>query len=127
MECTYPFSNVHSTYTNYGKCWWERCSLKEGDPSNVNVELFSPTGKYKLHASCLDLNVQVRGSVEIELGFENREVDDFLFVPGYDIRGSMVAQANPILGVHIYLYSDDFTNVDCPKGSKNLPGDLGLG
>ncbi|KAF3623906.1 hypothetical protein T459_09201 [Capsicum annuum] len=93
------YDKVHSIYTNYGKCWWERCSLKEGGPSNVNVELFSTTGKYKLRASCLDLNVQVRGSVE----------------------------ANPILGVHIYLYSDDFTNVDCPKGSKNLPGDLGLG
>lgn len=38
-----------------------------------------------------------------------------------------VLQGNPILGVHIYLYSDDVTKVDCPKGSKNSPGDPGLG
>ncbi|XP_055832870.1 uncharacterized protein LOC129901646 [Solanum dulcamara] len=132
-----------------GNVGGESCSLKDGGPSNVNVELLSPTGdvvssasstprgtysftnaipgKYKLRASRHDLNVQVRGSAEIELGFENRILDDFFFVPGYDIRGSVVAQGNPILGVHIYLYSDDVTKVDCPKGSKNSPGDPGLG
>ncbi|KAK4367254.1 hypothetical protein RND71_015134 [Anisodus tanguticus] len=132
-----------------GNVGGESCSQKDGGPSNVNVELLSPTGdvvssalskprgtysftntipgKYKLRASRHDLNVQVRGSAEIELDFENRIVDDFFFIPGYDIRGSVVAQGNAILGVHIYLYSDDVTKVDCPKGSKNSPGELGLG
>ncbi|WMV31778.1 hypothetical protein MTR67_025163 [Solanum verrucosum] len=132
-----------------GNVGGESCALKDGGPSNVNVELLSPTGdvvssalstprgtysftntipgKYKLRASRHDLNVQVRGSAEIDLGFENRILEDFFFVPGYDIRGSVVAQGNPILGVHIYLYSDDVTKVDCPKGSKNSPGDLRLG
>lgn len=132
-----------------GNVGGQSCSLKDGGPSNVKVELMSPTGdvvssalstprgtysfintipgKYKLRASHHDLNVEVRGSAEIELGFKNKIVEDFFFVPGYDIRGSVVAQGNPILGVHIYLYSDDVTKVDCPKGSKNLPGDLGLG
>lgn len=31
-------------------------------------------------------------------------------------------QGNPILGVHIYLYSDDVLEVDCPQGSGNAPG-----
>lgn len=31
-------------------------------------------------------------------------------------------QGNPILGVHIYLYSDDISEVDCPQGSGNAPG-----
>ncbi|CAN4101896.1 unnamed protein product [Withania somnifera] len=132
-----------------GNVGGESCSLKDGGPSNVNVELLSSTGdvvsssvstsrgtysftntipgKYKLRASRHDLNVQVRGSAEIELSFENRIVEDFFFVPGYDIRGSVVAQGNPILGVHIYLYSGDVTKVDCPGGFKNSPGDLGLG
>lgn len=132
-----------------GNVGGESCALKDGGPSNVKVELLSPTGgvvssalstprgtysfsnaipgKYKLRASRHDLNVQVRGSAEIDLGFENRILEDFFFVSGYDIRGSVVAQGNPILGVHIYLYSDDVTKVDCPKGSKNSPGDLGLG
>ncbi|XP_016491513.2 uncharacterized protein LOC107811149 [Nicotiana tabacum] len=131
-----------------GNVGGESCFLKDGGPSNVKVELLSPAGdvvssalstprgiysftniipgKYRLRASRHDLNVQVRGSAEIELGFENRIVEDFFFVPGYDIRGSVVAQGNPILGVHIYLYSDDVTNVDCPKGSKYSSGDLGL-
>ncbi|XAR61425.1 hypothetical protein NMG60_11035120 [Bertholletia excelsa] len=122
----------------------ESCSNKDGGPSNVNVELLSPMddivssvltsatgsylftniipGKYKLHASRPDLNVEVRGSREVELGFGNGLVDDIFFVPGYDIRGSVVAQGNPILGVHIYLYSDDVSSVDCPHGSSNAPG-----
>lgn len=32
--------------------------------------------------------------MQVELGFENGVVDDFFFVPGYDIRGSVVAQVN---------------------------------
>ncbi|KAK9281445.1 hypothetical protein L1049_004347 [Liquidambar formosana] len=114
----------------------ESCSLKNGGPANVNVELLSPSGdlvssvltspvgsysftniipgKYKLRASHPDLKV--------ELGFGNDVVDDIFFVPGYDIRGFVVAQGNPILGVHIYLYSDDVLEVDCPQGSGNVPG-----
>ncbi|KAM7501151.1 hypothetical protein LguiB_000055 [Lonicera macranthoides] len=122
----------------------ESCSHKNGGPANVNVELLSPTGdvvssvstssagsysftniipgKYNLRASHSDFNIEVRGSTEVELGFGNSVVDDIFFVPGYDIRGLVVAQGNPILGVHIYLYSDDILEVDCPQGSGNAPG-----
>ncbi|GAV83060.1 CarboxypepD_reg domain-containing protein [Cephalotus follicularis] len=117
----------------------ESCSLKNGGPSNVNVELLSHTrelvssvltssngsyaftkiipGKYEIRASHSDLEVQVRGFTEVELGFKNGIVDDLFFVPGYNIRGFVTAQGNPILGVHIYLYSDDVVEVDCPQGS----------
>ncbi|XP_031274126.1 nodal modulator 1 [Pistacia vera] len=122
----------------------ESCLVKDGGPSNVNVELLSHDGdlissavtssggsylfkniipgKYKLHASHPDLRVEVRGSTEVQLGFENGVVDDIFFVPGYDIRGFVVAQGNPILGVHLYLYSDDVVEVDCPLGSGNSSG-----
>lgn len=122
----------------------ESCSLKNGGPSNVNIELLSPSGdlissvltssegsysfnniipgNYKLQASHPDLTVEVRGSTEVELGFGNGLVDDIFFVPGYDINGFVVAQGNPILGVHIYLYSNDVSEVDCPQGSGNAPG-----
>ncbi|KAK3194298.1 hypothetical protein Dsin_025608 [Dipteronia sinensis] len=117
----------------------ESCSVKNEGPANVNVELLSRSGdlisyvvtsyggsylfkniipgKYKLRASHPDLRVEVRGSTEVDLGFENGVVDDIFFVPGYDIRGSVVAQGNPILGVQIYLYSDSVIEVDCPQGS----------
>lgn len=148
-DINFRFTGFTASGRIVGNVGGTSCSLKDGGPSNVNVELLSPTGdvvssalstpggtysftntipgKYKLRASRHDLDIQVRGSAEIELGFENRILEDFFFVPGYDIRGSVVAQGNPILGVHIYLYSDDVTKVDCPKGSKNSPGDLGLG
>ncbi|KAI7987579.1 Acetyl-CoA carboxylase 2 [Camellia lanceoleosa] len=127
-----------------GSVGGESCSNKNGGPSNVNVGLLSPTGdlvtsvltsptgsysftniipgKYKLRASRPDFNVEVRGSAEVELRFENGLVDDIFFVPGYDIRGSVVAQGDPILGVHIYLYSNDISRVDCALGSSNAPG-----
>ncbi|CAL5424332.1 unnamed protein product [Camellia sinensis] len=126
-----------------GSVGGESCSNKNGGPSNVNVELLSPTGdlvtsvlvsptgsysftniipgKYKLRASRPDFNVEVRGFAEVELGFENGLVDDIFFVPGYDILGSVVAQGDPILGVHIYLYSNDISRVDCALGSGNAP------
>ncbi|XP_017985122.1 PREDICTED: nodal modulator 1 isoform X1 [Theobroma cacao] len=122
----------------------QSCSVKNGGPSNVNVELLSPDddlvsseltlsngrylfkniipGKYKLRASHPDLKIEVRGSTEVDLGFQNGVVEDIFFVPGYDIQGSVVAQGNPILGVHIYLYSDDVIEVDCPQGAGNAPG-----
>lgn len=121
------------------------CPLKDGGPSNVNVELLSLTddlissvltsskgsylfknivpGRYKIRASHPNLKVEVRGSTEVELGFENGIVDDIFFVPGYDMKGYVVAQGNPILGVHIYLYSDDVVEVYCPQGSGNAPGE----
>lgn len=121
----------------------ESCSLKDGGPSNVKVELLSLSddlissvftssvgsysftniipGRYKLRASHPNLNVESRGSTEVELGFGNGLVDDIFFVPGYDIHGFVVAQGNPILGVHIYLYSDDVLEVNCPQGSGNPP------
>ncbi|KAK8650653.1 hypothetical protein V6N13_140281 [Hibiscus sabdariffa] len=121
----------------------QSCSVKNGGPANVNVDLLSPhgdlisseltmsdgtylfkniiPGKYKLRASSPDLKIEVRGSTEVELGFQNGVVEDIFFVAGYDILGSVVAQGNPILGVHIYLYSDDVIEVDCPQGSGNAP------
>lgn len=122
----------------------ESCSHKNGGPSNINVDLLSPTGdlissvltspvgtysfmnivpgKYHVHASHPDLKVEVKSFPEVELGFGNGIVDDIFFVPGYDIHGFVVAQGNPILGVHFYLYSDDVLEVDCPQGSGNVPG-----
>ncbi|KAG5567843.1 hypothetical protein RHGRI_003128 [Rhododendron griersonianum] len=122
----------------------ESCPNRNGGPSNINVELLSLTGdlissvltsatgsysftniipgKYKLRASRSDLNVEHRGSMEVELGFGNGLVEDLFFVSGYDIRGSVVAQGNPILGVHIYLCSSDVSNLECAQGPGNAPG-----
>ncbi|PIN15609.1 Metalloproteinase-related collagenase pM5 [Handroanthus impetiginosus] len=120
------------------------CSHKTGGPSDVNVTLLSPSGdvvssvsttstgsysfknitpgKYRLGASRRDLTIEVKGSEEVELGFDNGVVDDIFFASGYDIRGYVVAQGNPILGVHFYLYSDDVSEVNCPHDSGNAPG-----
>ncbi|XP_076883578.1 uncharacterized protein LOC143532402 [Bidens hawaiensis] len=121
------------------------CSSKNGGPSNVKVDLLDSNGnivssaktsvsgsysftniipgRYTLHASHEDLNIEVKGSTEVELGFGNIQVDDVFFVSGYDIRGLVAAQGNPILGVHFYLYSDDVKEVNCPHGSGNPSGD----
>ncbi|PWA55857.1 carbohydrate-binding-like fold protein [Artemisia annua] len=121
------------------------CSSTNGGPSNVNVELLDSSGnvvssvltsvagsysfiniipgRYMLRASHNDLNIEVKGSTEVELGFGNIEVDDIFFVSGYDIRGSVVAQGNPILGVHFYLHSDDVKEVHCPQGSGDASRD----
>ncbi|XP_074561232.1 uncharacterized protein LOC141817488, partial [Curcuma longa] len=78
--------------------------------------------KYKLGASHPNLEVEVRGTPEVNLGFGNAVVDDVFFVHGYDLRGFVVAQGNPIVGVHIFLYSDDVVDVYCPQGPGNGPG-----
>ncbi|KAG1338774.1 nodal modulator 1 [Cocos nucifera] len=92
----------------------ESCSLKDGGPSGVAVELLSPSddviasvltsatgdysftnvipGKYKLQASHPNLEIEVRGSPEVNLGFGNIMVDDIFFVLGYDLHGFVVAQ-----------------------------------
>ncbi|KAI3526880.1 hypothetical protein L1887_06146 [Cichorium endivia] len=120
------------------------CSSTDGGPSNVNVELLDSSGnivssvltsvsgsysftniipgRYNLRASHADLNIEVKGSTEVDLGFGNSQVDDIFFVCGYNIRGLVVAQGNPILGVHFYLYSDDVKEVHCPQGSGNPSG-----
>lgn len=122
----------------------QSCPSQNGGPSNVAVELLSSTddlissvltsttgdysfknvipGRYKLRASHPDLNVEVRGPTEVELGFENGVIGDIFSVPGYEIRGLVVAQGNPILGVHVYLYSDDVPEVECPQGAGHGPG-----
>ncbi|XP_075491887.1 uncharacterized protein LOC142530019 [Primulina tabacum] len=122
----------------------DSCVHKSGGPSNVNVELLSGNGdvissvltsstgsylfkniipgKYNIRATRSDLNIEVKGSAEVELEFDNGVVDDIFFVSGYDIRGLVVAQGNPILGVHFYLYSDDVLELDCPYESGNAPG-----
>ncbi|XP_074267787.1 uncharacterized protein LOC141591371 [Silene latifolia] len=122
----------------------DSCVSKEGGPSNVAVELFSSAddlvssvytsstrdyffknvtpGRYKLRASHPDMTVEVRGPTEVELGFGNLVLDDIFSVLGYEIRGFVAAQGNPILGVHIYLYSDDVVEVECPQGAGHGPG-----
>ncbi|KAI0511559.1 hypothetical protein KFK09_012189 [Dendrobium nobile] len=121
------------------------CPSKAGGPSNVKVELVSMPddaivssftsetgdysftniipGFYKLRASHPNLGVELRGSSEINLGFENAVVDDIFFVSGYDLHGFVVSQGNPILGVHIYLYSADVLEVHCPQGIGNPPSE----
>ncbi|XP_013589411.1 nodal modulator 1-like [Brassica napus] len=123
----------------------ESCTIKNVGPSDVNVELLSSDGdpiasiltsldgsylfkniipgKYSIRASHPELQVEVRGSPEVELGFANGVVDDIFFVLGYDLKGSVVAQGNPILGVHIYLHSDDVSMVDCPQGFGDASGE----
>ncbi|KAI7987838.1 Acetyl-CoA carboxylase 2 [Camellia lanceoleosa] len=113
-DINFRFTGLTVSGRVVGSVGGESCSNKNGGPSNVNVELLSPTGdlvtsvltsptgsypftniilgKYKLRASRPDFNVEVRGSVEVELGFENGLVDDIFFLPGYNIRGSAVAQ-----------------------------------
>ncbi|BBM99994.1 BOS complex subunit NOMO [Marchantia polymorpha subsp. ruderalis] len=78
-----------------------------------------PAGKYKLSASHPKWNVQVNGVPEAELNWNNGVVDDIFFIAGYDIDGSVVSQGNPVLGVEVYLYSDDVQEIPCPNG----PGD----
>ncbi|KAK2968332.1 hypothetical protein RJ640_021721 [Escallonia rubra] len=143
-DINFQFTGFSISGKVVGAVGGESCSHKTGGPSNVNVELLSPTGdlvssvltsptgsysftniipgSYQLRASHRDFNVEVRGSTEVELGFNNGVVDNIFFVPGYNICGSVVAQGNPILGVHIYLYSDDISEVDCPQESNNAPG-----
>ncbi|KAM0954506.1 putative carboxypeptidase-like, regulatory domain superfamily, immunoglobulin-like protein [Dioscorea sansibarensis] len=115
------------------------CSKKEGGPSDVKVQLLSPSddviasaftsttgdysfvnivpGTYKLFAFHPNLGIEVRGSAEVELGYGNAAVNDIFFVSGYDISGFVVAQGNPILGVRIYLHSNDVSKVPCPQGA----------
>ncbi|KAF9619798.1 hypothetical protein IFM89_009320 [Coptis chinensis] len=95
----------------------ESCSVKDGGPPGVKVELLSTTndivssavtnsggsylftniipGSYNLRASHSNLEVESRGSSEVEVGFGNTKVDDIFFVPGYDIQGFVVAQLLP--------------------------------
>uniref|UniRef100_A0A1J3G3W9 Nodal modulator 1 n=1 Tax=Noccaea caerulescens TaxID=107243 RepID=A0A1J3G3W9_NOCCA len=123
----------------------ESCMVKNGGPADVNVELLSSDGdpiasvltssdgsylfkniipgKYSIRASHPGLQIEVRGSTEVELGFANGVVEDIFFVLGYDLKGSVVAQGNPILGVHIYLHSDDVSMVDCPQGFGDASGE----
>ncbi|PIA38035.1 hypothetical protein AQUCO_02900110v1 [Aquilegia coerulea] len=142
-DINFQFTGFTASGRVVGAVGGESCSSKDGGPSDVKVELLSTTddiiysaltaslgtyvftniipGKYKLRASHMNLKVESRGSLEVDVGFGNIIVDDIFFVPGYDIQGSVVAQGNPILGVHLYLYSDDITEMDCPQDSGNAP------
>ncbi|CAK7348450.1 unnamed protein product [Dovyalis caffra] len=119
----------------------ESCSVKNGGPSNVNIELLSPNddlvhsivtsptgsylfknvipGKYKVRASHPDLKVEVQGSTEVELGFENGIVDDIFFVPGYDLNGFVVAQVKCFVKKKATLAA---AAVYCPQGSGESVG-----
>ncbi|GBG60819.1 hypothetical protein CBR_g12556 [Chara braunii] len=79
-----------------------------------------PTGRYLVSAFHSRWNIE--GSpVEVTLGWGNAIVPDVLLVDGYDLEGSVVSQGNPVLGVQIYLFSDDVGNVKCPQGLGNPP------
>ncbi|KAF8394679.1 hypothetical protein HHK36_020896 [Tetracentron sinense] len=143
QDINFQFTGFTISGRVLGAVGGESCSLKDGGPSDMKVDLLSPTddlissvstssvgsysftniipGKYKLRASHADLKVQVRGSAEVDMGFGNDVVNDIFFAPGYNIHGFVVAQGNPILGVHFYLFSDDVLEVDCPQGSGNAP------
>uniref|UniRef100_A0A0E0JHI4 Carbohydrate-binding-like fold n=1 Tax=Oryza punctata TaxID=4537 RepID=A0A0E0JHI4_ORYPU len=118
------------------------CS-KYGGPSGVKVELLTNSdelvasaltsstgeysfaniipGRYKLRASHPNYEIETRGSSEVDLRFGNAVADDVFFVSGYNIYGSVVAQGNPILGVNLYLYSNDVTEVPCPQSINDAP------
>ncbi|CAD6238726.1 unnamed protein product [Miscanthus lutarioriparius] len=118
------------------------CS-KGGGPAGVKVELTTDSdeliasastsssgeysftniipGGYRLRASHPDYEIELRGSPEVDLRFGNVVADDVFFVSGYDIYGTVVAQGNPIVGVHLYLYSIDVTEVPCPQGFSDAP------
>ncbi|KAM0833417.1 hypothetical protein ACQ4PT_064262 [Festuca glaucescens] len=120
-----------------------RSCSKDGGPSGVKVDLLSDSdelvasaltsstggysfvniipGSYKLRASHPDYEIEMRGSSEVDLRFGNAVVDDVFFVSGYGIHGSVVAQGNPILGVHLYLYSNDVKEVPCSQGLGGAP------
>ncbi|XP_051224560.1 uncharacterized protein [Lolium perenne] len=120
-----------------------RSCSKDGGPSGVKVDLLSDSdelvasaltsstggysfvniipGSYKLRASHPDYEIEMRGSSEADLRFGNAVVDDVFFVSGYNIHGSVVAQGNPILGVHLYLYSNDVKDVPCSQGLIGAP------
>lgn len=121
----------------------ESCLAKTGGPSEVKVDLLTPSddiiasaftssvgqysfsniipGKYKLRASHPNLEIEISGTPEVDLRFGNAELDDIFSVSGYDLQGFVVAQGNPILGVHVFLYSDDISEVHCPQGVGSIP------
>ncbi|XP_031497491.1 uncharacterized protein LOC116262346 [Nymphaea colorata] len=142
-DINFQFTGFTLSGRVHGAVGGESCHVRNGGPSNVKVELLSVAddivssaltsstgaydfknivpGKYKLRASHPDLNIEVRGSSQVELGFGNGVIDDIFFVRGYDINGFVVSQGNPILGVHLYLYSNDVLELNCPQGSGDAP------
>ncbi|KAG8045309.1 hypothetical protein GUJ93_ZPchr0008g12534 [Zizania palustris] len=118
------------------------CS-KIGGPSGIKVELLTDSdelvasaltsstgeysfaniipGRYKLRASHPNYEIETRGSSEVDLRFGNAIADDVFLVAGYNIYGSVVAQGNPILGVHLFLYSNDVTEVPCSQNISDAP------
>ncbi|CAM8928070.1 unnamed protein product [Rhodiola kirilowii] len=143
-DINFQFTGFSLSGTVLGAVGGESCPAKNGGPSNVNIELFSPEGdvisyvstsstgkfmfrsivpgKYKLHASHAQLDVEAKNSTEVELGFGNGDVHDIFFVSGYEVRGFVFAQGNPVLGVEVFLYSEDIPEVECPIDSGSAPG-----
>ncbi|KAI7997708.1 Acetyl-CoA carboxylase 1 [Camellia lanceoleosa] len=131
-DINFRFTGLTVSGRVVGSVGGESCSNKNGGPSNVNVELLSPTGDLVtsvltsptgsypftniiLEHRFTDLTLAVLGfrkiqttcftPVEVELGFENGLVDDIFFLPGYNIRGSVVAQAALIFDMLMLHYS----------------------
>uniref|UniRef100_A0A7N0VIJ7 Carbohydrate-binding-like fold protein n=1 Tax=Kalanchoe fedtschenkoi TaxID=63787 RepID=A0A7N0VIJ7_KALFE len=143
-DINFQFTGFSLSGRVIGAVGGESCPAKNGGPSNVNVELLFPNGdlvssvstsstgkymftnvvpgKYKLRASHAELDVEAKDSTEVELGFGNGEVDDIFFVSGYEVRGFVVAQGNPILGVDVFLYSEDVSEVECPIDTGSAHG-----
>ncbi|KAI5060680.1 hypothetical protein GOP47_0025100 [Adiantum capillus-veneris] len=82
-------------------------------------------GMYQLQADHPMLKVQVKGEADVEVGFGNVDIGELFLVPGYKVEGSVVSQGNPVLGVHVYLFSDDVTEVpcSCDSGSSSSHGE----
>ncbi|KAH7444467.1 hypothetical protein KP509_02G079100 [Ceratopteris richardii] len=67
------------------------------------------------------LVVHSRSEPYVELGYGDLDIGDIFTVPGYIVEGSVVSQGNPVLGVHIYLFSDDVTEVPCTQETNTSP------
>ncbi|GAQ84160.1 Nodal modulator like protein [Klebsormidium nitens] len=63
---------------------------------------------------------------EVTIDWGNVAVAKDFTVTGYDLTGSVVADGNPILGVQVFLYSDDFQALpDAPPPSSTGPSGHG--
>lgn len=83
----------------------ESCSLKNGGPPDVKVELLSPLGDPISSVP----TIRNRGMHICKCSSRRIQVTCFTF------------KGNPILGVHVYLHSEHVSEVHCPQGSGKSP------
>eukprot|EP00898_Chlorokybus_atmophyticus_P005383 jgi/Chlat1/5846/Chrsp4S06365 len=64
----------------------------------------------------------VTGKAVAEVTWEGKtEVPATLRVLGYDVRGHVLSQGNPMLGVNLFLYSNDVKSVECENPNAQGP------